>query len=322
MPETSQYSSQDGRDLELPDSVSGAVAACANISRKLDTLRTTTATCLSVPLGLVISGFNSMSYSYTSVKGLLQRRDPIRSQNVSLAIRFTQERCQQVAAEVAVILGKHGEWDVLAANGSYHHLNMLSKELEVLKAHHDLLFSTLNLVPVLLRKPAEHESPTSIIIPSFSREWSLQFAAAQWAEHEALQERQRMAYAAAGRMETWSKDSANSFATMRETLGSMKRCLRELLDYQATRELFRGQDSLSATPEALADVEDTASTQSTMEITTPTEDWSNLGSETTDRSRSCNHQAQLAALRIRYSQLPEVDRGSRERCSIEARDAS
>lgn len=138
-----------------------------------------------------------MSHSYASVKSLIQRRDPIRGQNVSLSIRFTQERCQEVVSETAAILEKHGEWDVLAANGSYHRLNMLSKDLDVLKAHHDLLFSTLNLVPVLLRKPAEHESPVSVIIPSFSREWTFQFTAAQWAEHEALQERQRIAYAAA-----------------------------------------------------------------------------------------------------------------------------
>lgn len=87
-------------------------------------------------------------------------------------------------------------------------------------------------------------------------------------------------------MEIWSRDSASSFGTMRETLGSMKGCLRELLDYQATRELFRGQDSLSSPPEELADMEDAASTQSTMAITTPTEDWSNLGRETTEIGRA------------------------------------
>lgn len=226
-----------------------------------------------------------MSYSYTSVKGLLQRRDPIRSQNVSLAFRFTQERCQQVAAEVAVILGKHGEWDVLAANGSYHRLNMLSKELEVLKAHHDLLFSTLNLVPVLLRKPAEHESPTSIIIPAFSEEWTIQFTATQWAEYEALQERQEIAFAAAQKMESWSRDYAESFGVVQEALRSMKERSMELLDYQVSRRLFEGPGFLFSSSEELPDVEDGASTQSTMDITTPTEDRSNVGSEATEIGR-------------------------------------
>ncbi|KAH0260355.1 hypothetical protein KCU91_g14673, partial [Aureobasidium melanogenum] len=253
MPEILQRASQDGRDLELLDSVTGAVAACANISTKLDTASRTTTACLSGPLRRVISGFNSMSRSYTTAKGLLEHPQRVWCQNVSLSIRFTQERCQQIATEIAVILEKHGEWDVLAANGSYHRLNMLSKNLELLKAHHDLLFRIPSLVSVLLRKSAEHESPASIIIPTFSEEWTFQFTAVQWADYEALQERQRIAYAAAQEMDRWSRDYANSFGIVQENLQSMKEHSKELLDYQMSRGSFQAQGLLLPALEELLD---------------------------------------------------------------------
>ena len=145
MPGIPQHTSRNGCDLEPLDSVIGSVVACANISRKLDALSRTTAACLHGPLSRIISRFTSMSQSYTSVQGFLQHHQPVQGQNVSISIRFTQERCQQIATEIAAILGNHGEWDVLAADGSYHRLNMLSKDLEVLKAHNDLMFSTLSL---------------------------------------------------------------------------------------------------------------------------------------------------------------------------------
>ncbi|KAG9960065.1 hypothetical protein KCU61_g6955, partial [Aureobasidium melanogenum] len=267
MPEILQNTSQDVRDLELLDSVTGCVAACAKISRNLDTLSRTTAVCLSGPLSLIISKFNSMSQSYTNVKSLLQRREAI-------------------ATEIAVILEKHGEWDVLAANGSYHRLNMLSKNLEVLKAHHDLLFRIPSLVSVLLRKPAEHESPASIIIPTFSEEWTFQFTAVQWADYEALQERQRIAYAAAQEMDRWSRDYANSFGIVQENLQSMKEHSKELLDYQMSRGSFQAQGLLLPALEERLDVEDDTSTQSTMDIMTPTIDWSDSDSDTTEVCRA------------------------------------
>lgn len=286
MPGISQHTSQEGCNLELLDSVTGSVAACGNIARKLVTLSGTTAACLSGPLDLVIARFNSMSQSYTKVEDLLQRPDRVRGQNVSLSIRFTQKCCQQIATEVAVILGKHGEWDVLADDGSYHRLNMLSKNLEVLKTHHDLLFKTLGLMPTLFTKPAEHESPASIVIPVFSEEWTLQFTAAQWAEYKTLRERQRIAYAAAHEMDRWSKEYASSLGIVQETLRSMKNSSKELLDYQISRKLFQGPGSLSLSSEELPDEADEALTQSTMDITTPTEDWSNVGSDITERGRA------------------------------------
>ncbi|KAG9561405.1 hypothetical protein KCU71_g8364, partial [Aureobasidium melanogenum] len=315
MPEILQRASQDGRDLELLDSVTGAVAACANISTKLDTASRTTAACLSGPLRRVISGFNSMSRSYTTAKGLLEHPQRVWCQNVSLSIRFTQERCQQIATEIAVILEKHGEWDVLAANGSYHRLNMLSKNLEVLKAHHDLLFRIPSLVSVLLRKPAEHESPASIIIPTFSEEWTFQFTAVQWADYEALQERQRIAYAAAQEMDRWSRDYANSFGIVQENLQSMKEHLKELLDYQMSRGSFQAQGLLLPALEELLDVEDDTSTQSTMDIMTPTIDWSDSGSDTTEVCRApaiTRHSLQRCGYNCRSINTP-VDNGSLER---------
>lgn len=287
MPEILQNTSQDVRDLELLDSVTGSVAACANISRNLDTLSRTTAACLSGPLSLIISKFDSMSQSYANVKSFLQRREPVWGQNVSLSIRFTQERCQQIATEIAVILGKHGEWDVLAANGSYHHLNMLSKNLEVLKAHHDLLFSILDLVPVPLRKPAEHESPDSIIMPDYPEEyWDDEISSAEWANYEALQERYRIAYAAAQKMQRWFENYVRSSGFVQEALQSMKERSKELLDYQVPGESFRAQGFPLSALEELPEMEDDTSTQSTVGIMTPTEDWSDLNSDTVEIGRA------------------------------------
>ncbi|KAH0347279.1 hypothetical protein KCU83_g6876, partial [Aureobasidium melanogenum] len=287
MPEILQRASQDGRDLELLDSVTGAVAACANISTKLDTASRTTAACLSGPLRRVISGFNSMSQSYTTAKGLLEHPHRVWCQNVSLSIRFTQERCQQIATEIAIVLRNHGEWDVLAVNGSYRRLNMLSKNLEMLKAHHDLLFRILDLVPVLLRKPAEHESPDSIIMPDYPEEDSDdEISSAEWANHEALQERYRIAYVAAQEMDRWFGEYTSSFDTVQQTLRSMKGRLKELLDYQVSGGFFHAQGFALSALEELPDSEDDTSTRSTMGIMTPTEDWSDLGSDTTEIVRA------------------------------------
>ncbi|KEQ62237.1 uncharacterized protein M437DRAFT_49891 [Aureobasidium melanogenum CBS 110374] len=287
MPEVLQHTSQDVRDLELLDSVTGSAAACANISRKLDVTSRTTAACLSGPLSLIVSGFNAMSRSYISLKSLLQRREPVWSQNVLLSIKFTQERCQKIAAELSTILGHYDEWDIVAADGSCSHLNMLSKNLKVLEGHLDLLSEALELVPVLLRKPAEHESPDSIIIPDCPEEsWDEEFPAAEWTNYEAAQERYRIAVYAAQEMGKWSANYASSLDTAQETLLSMKERSKELLDYHVSRESFRGQSFPSSVLEELPDMDDDTSTQSTMGIMTPTEDWSDLGSDTTERGRA------------------------------------
>jgi hypothetical protein len=104
----SQCANQHERDLELLDSVIGSTAACANISKKLVTLKNTTAGCLSGPLSLLINNFSCMSTSYGRAKYYCQHRNPVWSHNVSFSIEFTQDHCQGITTALSTILDQYG----------------------------------------------------------------------------------------------------------------------------------------------------------------------------------------------------------------------
>jgi hypothetical protein len=168
-----QNTDQYACDLELVDTLTDSATACANIARKLDTLKLTTVGCLSGPLILLVSDFFSMSQSYSTARCYLCQRNRIWGQNVSLSIEFTQDHCQQITTELSTILKQYGAWDILAAVSSCRRLRVMSKSLHVLLVHHNLLFKVLDLVSVLARKPAEHEPPFSIVEPYHLPEWEL-----------------------------------------------------------------------------------------------------------------------------------------------------
>jgi hypothetical protein len=271
MSASAQSTDQGDRDLELLDSVMGSTTACANISAKLSTLKKTTAGCLSGPLSLLIDDFSSMSQSYTSARTYLKHRKPVWGQNVSFSIEFTQDRCQQIATELPTILRQYGEWDVLAAAGSCRCLNMLSKSFKVLLAHHSVLFRILDHISILARKPAEHEPPESIVIP---KQWDHRY--------EELRARAYAADERARQMIKWSKDCASSFDLVQKAICLAKRRLKKLLDYQVAKIVFREQVLQPCTWEDHSIMDDWSTTQSTTGIMTPIEDWSDMGSETTE----------------------------------------
>jgi hypothetical protein len=270
-----QNTDQHARDLELIDTLTGSVTACANIARKLDTLKLTTAGCLSGPLIFLVNGFFSMSQSYSTARGYLCQRNRIWSQNLSLFIESTQVRCQEIATELSTILEQYGEWDILAAVDSCRRLNVLSKSLQVLLVHHNLLFKVLDVVPVIARKPAEHEPPFSIVEPYHLPEWELEKFDCEG--YEELQARLELAQKAARVMDKWSRDYADSLHPVREVLRQAKERSKELLKVQAAEVSPQTTDL-----EELPIVDDWSTTQSTIGIMTPTEDWSELGSDTTE----------------------------------------
>lgn len=236
-----QRSDQNHCDLELVDSVTGSGTACANISRKLLNIQGTSAGCLSRPLSLLSSGFSSISQSYTTAGYYLEHREPIWGKNVSLSVKNAQERCQQISIDLSTILDRHGEWDVLAAGGCCRRLNMMSKSLQVLTAYQDLLFGILDLIPVLLRKPAEHESSS----------------------------------------DKWSGDDTRPLRLVRKILRLVNKRSKELLVLQVVE-----TPPQTTEPEDLQMMDDWSTTQSTMGITTPTEDWSDMGSDITERGHT------------------------------------
>jgi hypothetical protein len=272
----SQRTDQDDRDLEPLDSVMGSATACANISAKLIALKKPTAGCLSGPVGRLVNNFSSISQDYAAAGRRLQHSNSVWGENVSLSIKFTQERCQPIATELPTILEHYGEWDVLADANSCQRLNMLSKILGVFSVQHALLFKVLDLVPVLARKPAEHESLDSIVIPDVTN-WK------RLAIYAELRARLRAAEFAAKRMDRWSTDCATSFDLVRKAICLARKRSTELLGYRVAS----GPQALQpSTPERISTVDDWSTTQSTTGIMTSTEDWSDVGSDTTEIFRT------------------------------------
>jgi hypothetical protein len=245
----SQHTEQVERDMELLDSVIGSAQACANVSIESNMVRQTKAGCLTGPLTRLAVDFSLMSQSYTTAEVLLKNPKSFRGKDVSPTIRLTQERCQQIATELPIILRKHGEWDIVDVHGSCRRLNMLSKTLRVLKSSQDLLLQILDLVPILARRPARG-GPFDTSFPSQS--------------------------------------CASALDQAQKAICLLK---KELLDYQVTKASVQATNS-----EELPVMDDWSTTQSTTGIMTPTADWSDLGSDTTEvfhRPAITRHSLQL-----------------------------
>jgi hypothetical protein len=218
MSASAQHIDQKEFDIEFVDSVVGSATACANISAKLDILKRTTAGCLSSPVSYLAEDFSSMSETYSTTERLLQDRESVWGKNVSLFIRFMQERCQEIATEVFTILGKYGEWDVLATAGSSQHLYQLSYSLAVLKSHHSLLCTLHNLITVLNDKPDERETPDIVVAPAFP-----------WSYFRARQE--PVVQAMAQKKNEWSSDHERSLHLVQENIRMLKENPKLPLEY-------------------------------------------------------------------------------------------
>jgi hypothetical protein len=218
-----------------------------------------------------------MSPSFTAAGSYLEHLKPIWSQNVSLSIESTQDHCQQIVTELSTILEKHGEWDIRATFGSCRRLNMLSKNLRVLKAHQDLLLRALDLIPVVAMKPAEHESLDSITVPPHLQGWWDERMTLDWSGYEELRRRLKAARQAAQERFKWSCRYTNSYQPFLEALHLTKECSAELSDHQVSKASLQTTDMIYHLT-----MDDWSTTQSTTGTMTPAEDWSDLGSETTE----------------------------------------
>jgi hypothetical protein len=269
MSASAQHIDQEEFDIEFVDSVVGSATACANLSAKLDTLKRTTAGCLSGPVSYLVEDFSSMSESYSTTERLLRNRESVWGKNVSLSIRFTQERCQEISAEVFTILGKYGEWDVLATAGSTQHLYQLSYSLVLLKSHHTLLCTLHNLITVLDDKPNERGTPNIIVAPAFP-----------WSYFRARQE--PFVQAMAQKTNEWSSDYERSLHLVRENIRMLKKNSKLPLEYHILQGSSQRRASEPSTSQEPSTMNDESTTQSTTGIMTPTEDWSDLDSDTTE----------------------------------------
>jgi hypothetical protein len=269
MSASAQHIDQEEFDIEFVDTVAGSATACANLSAKLDTLKGTTAGCLSGPVSYLVEDFSSMSESYSTTKRLLRDRESVWGKNVSLSIRFTQERCQDISTEVFAILGKYGEWDVLATAGSTQHLYQLSYSLVVLKSHHSLLCTLDNLITVLNDKPDECGTLDIIVAPAFP-----------WSYFRAR--REPVVQAMAQKMNEWSSDYERSLHLVRENIRMLKRNSKLPLEYHILQGSSQRRASEPSTSQEPSTMNDESTTQSTTGIMTPTEEWSDVGSETTE----------------------------------------
>ncbi|KAL2032026.1 hypothetical protein VTO58DRAFT_107377 [Aureobasidium pullulans] len=202
-----------GHDTKLLDSVIGSATACANVSKRLRDLTQTSAGCLSSPLDLLVIEFSLLSEAYkTSSKHLKQKS--VVSPNATPVLKFAQDGCHRVAAELPTIIDKIGEWDILAPECSCDRLDLLSGHLKEYKAHLNLLNGALNLSEHLSQKPAPHESPESVLIPPRPRHmYTLEHIT-----YTAALKRQKAAREAQVMMDSWSAKCVASFASMRDVL--------------------------------------------------------------------------------------------------------
>ncbi|KAH0292840.1 hypothetical protein M436DRAFT_60358 [Aureobasidium namibiae CBS 147.97] len=246
------------RDPELVDSVMGSAKACTNISENLDYLKQTTAGCLSEPLGLLETEFFRMGLSYTLVGDCMRKPKPIWNQNITLSIKFTRDQCQQIAEETSAILKEHGPWTVRATSGSCYRLNVLAKRMGLYSMYNELFTRTLKLVEPP-EEPARHGLP--VCCPDST------------SSHYARQERA----AASARQRMKKGVCSSSFTEVEQALEWTKKCSKALRDIQITEASPQRSD---ISEHSIMD--DWSTTQSTTGIMTPSEDWSDLGSDTTE----------------------------------------
>ncbi|THY20403.1 hypothetical protein D6D01_06777 [Aureobasidium pullulans] len=261
-----------GHDTKLLDSVVGSVTACANVSKRLRDFTQTSAGCLSSPLDLLVVEFSLMSEAYRTSSKYLKQKSVV-SPNATPLLKFIQNGCHRVAAELPKIIDKIGEWNIMAPECSCDRLDLLSGHLEEYKAHLNLLNGILDLSEHLPQKPAPHESPESVLIPPRPR----YMYTMEHITYTAALKRQKAAREAQVMMDSWSAKCVALFASIRDVLQWKRARLEELATPKTSHGLLR-KSVLEATCRRLV-------TQSTMGIMTPTEDWSDIGSDTTEISR-------------------------------------
>ncbi|TIA85359.1 hypothetical protein D6C76_01039 [Aureobasidium pullulans] len=272
-----------GHNTKLLDSVIGSATACANVSKRLRDLTQTSAGCLSSPLDLLVIEFSLLSEAYRTPSKYLKQKSVV-SSNVTPVLKFAQTGCHRVAAELPTIIDKIGEWDILAPECSFDRLDLLSGHLKEYKAHLNLLNGILDLSGHLSQKPAPHESPESVIVPPLPKCKAWGLPDPTFDQYKARSERWKAARKAQVMMDRWSAMCMASFRSIRELLQWKRARLEELATPKTSHGLLR-KSVLEATSEDLPDADDWSSTQSTMGIMTPTEDWSDLGSDTTETAR-------------------------------------
>lgn len=282
-----------GYDTEILDSVNGSATACAYICTELRSLVRTSAGCLIGPLELLACEFDFIKPSYSDTYKCLQSNQSIMSPNATNAVRFAQSNCQKIAQELSTIVNECGVWDVMAPQGSCSRLSVLLGCLREQRVHLDLLNCTLDLSKHLINKPAAHESVDSIpyldtpaVIMRMAAPCS--YGDDDKAEVEAWNTKKARVTAArraALNMENWSETSSRLHALVHRALSTRFGHLEE----KAASQIRNGlrQDGVSeATFTDLPDADECSSTQSTVGVMTPTEDWSDFGSDTTETCRA------------------------------------
>ena len=191
------------------------------------------------------------------------------------AVRFAQSNCQKIAQELSTIVNECGVWDVMAPQGSCSRLSVLSVCLREQRMHLDLLNYTLDLSEHLINKPAV-DTPATIMpsAPLYCHGGYDKY------EMEALNT-QNAARQAAENMKNWSETRCRLSAWVRGTLRARLAHLEQIAASQ-TRNGLRQDGVPEAPSENLPDADDWSSTQSSAGIMTPTEDWSDFGSDTTE----------------------------------------
>ncbi|THY41804.1 hypothetical protein D6C98_09121 [Aureobasidium pullulans] len=268
-----------GYDTEILDSVNGSATACAFICDKLRSLVQTSAGCLRGPLELLAYEFDLIKPSYSDTYKCLQSSQSIMSPNATNAVRFAQGNCQKIAQELSTIVNECGVWDVMAPQGSCSRLSVLLVCLREQRVHLDLLNYTLDLSEHLINKPAVN-TPATIMpsVPLYCH------GGYDKSEMKALNT-QNAARQAAENMKNWSETRCRLSAWVRGTLRARFAHLENTAASQ-TRNGLRQDGVSEATFTDLPGADECSSTQSTVGVMTPTEDWSDFGSDTTETYRA------------------------------------
>ncbi|KAG9516855.1 hypothetical protein KCV07_g6567, partial [Aureobasidium melanogenum] len=279
-----QHRTYDESDQEFLDGIVGTISACTNLSAKLRVLKETTAVCLRNPLGRLAEDFLSLKQSYHALNNRLDRQKPIWSPAATVLIHDTQRSCQEITTQLSAIVNSSTEWCILAPEGALRNLNTLSASFADQKSRLELPIGIFELVQHISLKPAQHESPDSIIIPDPRSQYAHY---PPWdPDVRAANERHAAALRAAQSMEDWSKYLEQCFASIRETLQA-KTSPSDTPPFEPQAASGPPQERKSVTmSEGSSEVEDCSSSQTITGIMTPTEDWSDLGNETTETGRA------------------------------------
>jgi hypothetical protein len=248
------------------DSVVGSSSACKAFADALAVRKSSTAICISAPLCVLESQYHDLSRTYLDISGRLSvsykasyhqgSQPPIWNGCATLFISSTQVQSQRIANQLLDIVNQYHSSDFIASDSTHLRLRAYSARLQELIACVRLMTSTSHLAELIILG----STPPKLRHYAYSR------ADSRLTEHG------------------FRKPKGTHEGMLLSVIGDL-----ELFKY--SRKKLRELQALDISSPSLAaqvpckelpDADSWSSTQSTTGMMTPTEAWSDVGSDTTE----------------------------------------